>query len=116
MLKIMTANISNKLRNSPFRIVILGGGVSGIAAAQSLLSSCKRDKLSVTLLEGSSRFGGWVNSKTYPDGCVFELGPRTLRPAGIPGKQTLQLVIIFYAIDILSTPLCCATKNKSTSL
>jgi len=43
-------------------------------------------------LESSSRFGGWVSTKTYPDGCFFELGPRTVRPVGVQGRRTLMLV------------------------
>ena len=90
----MTSKLQTKLSRSPFRIVILGGGVSGIASAHSLLSSPRRSDISVTLLESTSRFGGWINTKTYSDGCVFELGPRTLRPVGIAGKRTLRLVEI----------------------
>ena len=88
----MTSPLKGTLTRAPFRVVILGGGVSGLSAAHSLISSCKNDQLDVTLLESSSRVGGWVNTKTYSDGCFFELGPRTVRPVGIPGKRTLMLV------------------------
>lgn len=87
----MTAHLKT---NAPFRILILGGGVSGLSAAHTILSSAKNRNVSVTLLESTPRFGGWVNTKTLSDGCVFELGPRTIRPVGIPGRRTLALVNI----------------------
>ena len=77
--------------NRPLHVVVLGGGISGLAAAHEIISSC-RTPISVSLLEASSRFGGWVNTVQYPDGCTFELGPRTLRPVGIAGKCSLKIV------------------------
>ena len=78
--------------NRPFHVVVLGGGISGLAAAHEIISSSSRTSISVSLLEASSRFGGWVNTVQYPDGCTFELGPRTLRPVGIAGKCSLKIV------------------------
>lgn len=43
-------------------------------------------------MEGSKRLGGWIHSIGGPDGAVFELGPRGIRPAGVLGAQTLLLV------------------------
>ncbi len=95
----MTRLTKSVLSNSPLKIIILGGGVSGLASAHAALQSCKRPA-SVTLLESSSRMGGWVNTVQYPDGCTFELGPRTLRCAGLPGRNTLELVrIIGWSAD-----------------
>ena len=91
----MSSLLKNKLSQSQFHVVVLGGGVSGLAAAHSLITSKKNTQLAVTLLESSSRFGGWVSTKTYPDGCFFELGPRTVRPVGVQGRRTLMLVRIF---------------------
>ncbi len=82
------------LQTSPLRIVVLGGGVSGLAAAHAALRSTKVP-VSVTLLEASSRLGGWVNTIKHEDGCIFELGPRTLRCVGQPGRNTLELVSVF---------------------
>ena len=82
------------LQKSPLRIVVLGGGVSGLASAQAALSSSKSSIKSVTLLESSSRIGGWVNTVKFDDGCTFELGPRSFRTAGLAGRNTLELVSI----------------------
>jgi len=47
------------------------------------------------ILESSSRTGGWiktVNRTCGGDSHRFEVGPRTIRPAGISGLNTLDLV------------------------
>ncbi|KAJ8333033.1 hypothetical protein SKAU_G00419290 [Synaphobranchus kaupii] len=46
----------------------------------------------IVLLEGSGRFGGWLNSTRREDGAVFEHGPRGVRPAGAVGRNTLNMV------------------------
>ena len=69
---------------------VVGGGISGLSAAyylRKLVPNCK-----LTLLEASSRLGGWVHTTKFDDGSVFEHGPRTIRPAGVSGANTLQLV------------------------
>lgn len=68
---------------------VLGGGISGLAAAYYLktLGSSSR----ILVLEASHRLGGWINSTTHEDGTVYELGPRTLRAAGNAGANTLAL-------------------------
>ena len=38
-----------------------------------------------------SRLGGWVQS-TVQDDFIFEHGPRTIRPAGPQGANTLELI------------------------
>lgn len=43
-------------------------------------------------MEGSEHLGGWIRSVRGPDGAVFELGPRGIRPAGALGARTLLLV------------------------
>ena len=43
-------------------------------------------------MEGSERLGGWIHSVRGPDGAIFELGPRGIRPAGALGARTLLLV------------------------
>ncbi len=67
-------------------IAILGGGISGLAAAWSLRKTTKRP---IILFEKSSRLGGWIQS-TREDGFFFEKGPRSLRPHG--GEDTLRLI------------------------
>ncbi|KAH9487680.1 hypothetical protein Btru_069863 [Bulinus truncatus] len=70
--------------------VVIGAGVSGLASALYIQRSLPKFA-KVVLLEGSNRVGGWVNTTIYPDGGIFEHGPRSLRPAGEPGRNTLQL-------------------------
>ncbi|KAK7474388.1 hypothetical protein BaRGS_00034342 [Batillaria attramentaria] len=72
-------------------VVVVGGGISGLAAAYYLQrNAAKLGK--VILLESSKRTGGWMNSVQHGDGSVFEHGPRSLRPAGKAGRNTLHLV------------------------
>lgn len=73
------------------RYAILGGGISGLSAAWKLSSSNRAD---VTVIERNERVGGWIHSKHTDHGSVFELGPRSLRTAGVSGKQALNLVNI----------------------
>ncbi|XP_005096895.1 protoporphyrinogen oxidase [Aplysia californica] len=70
--------------------VVIGGGASGLASAyyiQKFLPQFTK----VIVLEGSNRLGGWVNTTQNPDGSIFEHGPRSLRPVGEQGSNTLQL-------------------------
>lgn len=48
--------------------------------------------LQVIVLESTSRFGGWLWSTRRSDGAVFEHGPRGIRPAGLVGRNTLNMV------------------------
>ncbi len=65
-------------------IIVLGGGISGLATAWFL----KRQGCQVTVLEASSRAGGYVHTDTS-QGFLFELGPRSCRGNAI---ETLSLV------------------------
>lgn len=47
---------------------------------------------SVVLLEASDRVGGWIRSRSTPSGAIFEQGPRTIRPQGPAGMNTLDMV------------------------
>jgi len=73
------------------RYAVLGGGISGLSAAWKLSSSSRTD---VTVIERNKRVGGWIYSKRTDHGSVFELGPRSLRTAGVQGKQALNLVCL----------------------
>lgn len=107
-------------------VVVLGGGISGLAACYHLCRAPRPPKVSeppgspiptptppavrgppgprslrdhlprpqVILVEATERVGGWIRSVRGPDGAVFELGPRGIRPAGVLGARTLQLVCI----------------------
>ena len=69
---------------------VLGGGLSGLSAAFYALENPKLG--SVVVLEASNRLGGWISTKKSPSGAIFEQGPRTVRPQGPAGQNTLQLV------------------------
>ncbi|XP_045254848.1 protoporphyrinogen oxidase isoform X3 [Macaca fascicularis] len=71
-------------------VVVLGGGISGLAASYHLSRAPCPPK--VVLVEGSERLGGWIRSVRGPNGAIFELGPRGIRPAGALGARTLLLV------------------------
>jgi glycine/D-amino acid oxidase-like deaminating enzyme len=76
-------------------VVILGGGITGLSAAFHLAR--KHPTVQITLVEKSSRFGGWVRSERIKvhdsDGnrgsVLLEAGPRTIRPNA---KSVLELV------------------------
>ncbi|CAH2011798.1 unnamed protein product [Acanthoscelides obtectus] len=70
--------------------IVLGGGLSGLSAAYYLKKMLP--KVPITLLEASDRIGGWVRSNKVDD-CIFEEGPRTIRPRGSPAAfNTLELI------------------------
>lgn len=56
------------------RILILGGGISGLSAAWSLRKS--HPNAQITLLEKESRLGGVIQT-IQREGSLFEMGPRT---------------------------------------
>lgn len=65
------------------RIAVIGGGISGLAAAQRLVS--KSDSVRVTLFESSQRLGGIIRTEEA-EGFLMELGPDsfiTNKPAGL---------------------------------
>lgn len=72
-------------------VTILGGGISGLSAA-FYLSLIQRG-LKLKLYESSARFGGWMQTDVNrKEGYIFEAGPRTLRPKGLAGNTTLELI------------------------
>lgn len=72
--------------------IVLGGGISGLSAAYYLLKQSNLNH-APKLFEASQRFGGWIKTDISPaDSRVrFEWGPRTLRPSGVKGLNTLEL-------------------------
>ena len=58
------------------RVVIIGGGISGLAAAYRLceLSQAQQVPIDVTVLEGTGRFGGLIDTQQR-DGFLLEAGP-----------------------------------------
>lgn len=72
--------------------IVLGGGISGLSAAYYLLKQTNFSN-APKLFEASHRLGGWIKTDISPaDSRVrFECGPRTLRPTGVKGLNTLEL-------------------------
>jgi len=69
---------------------VLGGGLSGLSAGYYLL---RRFGKPLTIYEASPRVGGWVRTENRKDrNFIFESGPRTIRPIGVQGANTLELV------------------------
>lgn len=65
------------------KYLILGGGISGLSAAWFLHK--KDPKAEITLIEKSSRLGGWIQTEGS-----FELGPRTFQASRCP--ELLNLI------------------------
>eukprot|EP00741_Cyanophora_paradoxa_P000233 tig00000402_g226.t1 len=74
----------------PREVLVLGGGVSGLATAH-FLNKVRGSSVNVTLVEKSSRLGGWVRTLREDD-FVLEQGPRGVRPSGAPGRETMHLI------------------------
>lgn len=74
----------------PKNIVILGAGISGLTAAWKIKNSIHSKDVKVTIIEKSSRPGGWIHT-INKDGFLFELGPRSCRSGG-SGAATLNLI------------------------
>ena len=79
-------------RNPTGHIVVLGGGITGLATAFHLSRRIPQAK--ITLVENQVRIGGWIKSERVELGSgqghmVLEAGPRTLRPRS---QALLELV------------------------
>jgi protoporphyrinogen/coproporphyrinogen III oxidase len=70
-----TANQRENHVNRVFRVVVVGGGISGLAAAHRLVELSKETQsIHVTLIEASGRLGGTIQTQ-YRDGFLVERGP-----------------------------------------
>lgn len=70
-------------------VTVLGGGIAGLSSAFYLAT--RNNIPIVRLYEASSRLGGWINSE-FHNGYYFESSARTLRPKGVTGNTTLELI------------------------
>jgi len=60
------------------QITVVGGGITGLAAAHRLLTQAPEDDdLRVTVLEASGRFGGWIRTEEFA-GRPVDFGPDSL--------------------------------------
>jgi len=84
-----------------WKVAILGGGITGLSAAFYLMRAAKEQGLPVeaTLLEGSDRLGGRIDTLRREDGFVIERGPESflarklamidlIRDVGLEGELT----------------------------
>lgn len=92
----MTAATQRPITNAPssatslkshLRAVVIGGGITGVAAAHRLaeLGREKNLHVEITLLESSGRLGGGIRSERI-EGCLIEEGPDafiTTKPWGL---------------------------------
>jgi protoporphyrinogen/coproporphyrinogen III oxidase len=71
----MSNNFINQQSKSP-RVAIIGGGITGLAAAHRLIERSReiRPQVNVLLLESSSRLGGIIQTEGR-DGFLLERGP-----------------------------------------
>ncbi|HYJ89206.1 MAG TPA: protoporphyrinogen oxidase [Pyrinomonadaceae bacterium] len=77
------------------RIIVIGGGISGLAAAHRMLERTREtgSSVDVTLLEASSRLGGTVKTEER-DGFLLERGPDSFiseKPQGLELAKRLDL-------------------------
>jgi NAD(P)-binding Rossmann-like domain len=86
------------LNESATKVAILGGGITGLAAALWLKRPLN-DKVQITIFESSNRLGGWLQSTKHTvngETVIFEHGPRSLRPilslAGVTTDYTVRLL------------------------
>jgi oxygen-dependent protoporphyrinogen oxidase len=68
------------------KVLILGGGITGLSAAWHL---SRNSNAQITLLEKENRLGGWIQT-SHEGGYLFEKGPRTFQLGRSP--HLLQLI------------------------
>ncbi|MCC7530634.1 MAG: protoporphyrinogen oxidase, partial [Candidatus Melainabacteria bacterium] len=75
------------------KVVIIGGGISGLAAAFRLKQLSAGRPLAITVVEAGSRFGGVIKTETV-DRCMLECGPDsmlTTKPWGVDLMKSLGM-------------------------
>ncbi len=85
----------------PYRIAILGAGISGLATAW-FLKRFLGSQIHLTVIEGNQRVGGWIQT-LQTEGFLFEQGPRSCRSKGT-GHETLALIENLGLQDQILTP------------
>ncbi|KFM82234.1 Protoporphyrinogen oxidase, partial [Stegodyphus mimosarum] len=72
-------------------VAIIGGGISGLSCAYYLKTLGHHKIRYMFLLEKNLKFGGWIQTTRFPDGAVFEHGPRTIRVGSKSGYNAIAL-------------------------
>lgn len=85
-----------RLHSSPPSVIVIGGGISGIAAARSLSNA----SFKVTLLESRSRLGGRVHTD-YSFGCPVDMGASWLH--GVCNENSLAPLIRVLGLKLYRT-------------
>ncbi|HEX9295665.1 MAG TPA: protoporphyrinogen oxidase [Polyangiaceae bacterium] len=83
------------MSSGTLRVVVIGGGISGLAAAHALVRDANREgrSLRLTVLEASQRLGGNIRTE-HQDGFVIEAGPDSFivtRPHALQLCESLGL-------------------------
>ena len=89
----ITGLSDSRTNHEATNVAVLGGGITGLTTAYLLSRSLPN--ANITIIEASSRLGGWLHSQHVDVGnghVVFERGPRNLRPTIPNGLITLDLV------------------------
>ena len=60
--------------DAPRHVAVVGGGISGLAAAHRLISNAPPASVRVTVLEAGPRFGGWIRTEEFA-GRPVDVGP-----------------------------------------
>ena len=94
-------------------VCVVGGGLAGLASAHYALRLSPSSR--VIVLEATNRFGGWVDTTRHQDGIIWEHGPRTVRPVGVQGANTLALVEELH-LENLVRPVLRGSPSASTRL
>jgi oxygen-dependent protoporphyrinogen oxidase len=68
----VTEKVSGSSASTLRRVAVIGGGITGLAAAQRLAS--RSDNTQIVVFESSQRLGGIIRTETA-DGFLMELGP-----------------------------------------
>ncbi|KAI1136851.1 Protoporphyrinogen oxidase [Hypoxylon sp. FL0543] len=105
---------SSRLQRRAEKIAVIGGGITGLTAAY--YASKRYPSAAITLFEGSSRFGGAIESAYVPltegTALVCEKGPRTLRANAPRAPVTYDLVHTLGLKENLTTvPKQCSTSR-----
>lgn len=71
------------------KVVIIGGGISGLAAAFRLKQLSAGKQLEISVVEASDRFGGVIKTETA-DQCILECGPDSMLTAKPWGVELMK--------------------------